>query len=55
VEEIDTAKGSSDDGVDWLLDTWNAELGLATNVGKYATFTHLDEGEFSVVAVSRIV
>ena len=55
VQEIDTAKGAGDDGVDLVASALEPNLGVATNVREDITLAHLGERELDVVAVGEVV
>jgi hypothetical protein len=53
VQEVDTAKGTSDKRVDLVTGTLEPDLSATTDVGEDVTFSHLDESQLGVVAVSK--
>lgn len=55
MKEISAAKGASDDGVDLAAGARNSELGAATNMREDIALAELDQGQFGIVGVSRIV
>lgn len=55
VQEIDTTKGAGDNRVNLAASTLNLNLGVLSNMGKDVSLSHLDQSEFSVVAVREVV
>jgi hypothetical protein len=55
VEEINASKGTGDERPDGGTGTLNADLGVAAHMGEDITLAHLDEGQFDVVGVSRVI
>lgn len=55
VQEIDTSKSSSDNGIDGTTSTLDLNLGVTSNVGEDIAFAQLNQGKLAVVAVGKEV
>ena len=55
MEEVDTTKGARHNRIDLVASALNTDLGVATNVREDVALAQLDESEFGVVGVGRIV
>lgn len=53
MQEINTTKGTSNDGVDTVTSTLKVDLGVTTTVREDITFAQLNKCKFGVVAVSK--
>lgn len=55
MQEIDTSKSSSNDGIDGTTSTLDLNLGVTSNVGEDIAFAQLNQGKLAVVAVGKEV
>jgi hypothetical protein len=55
VEEIDTAEGAGDDGVDLAARTLDPQLRVAAHMREYVLLAQLNQSQLGVVAVSKEV
>lgn len=55
MKEVYAAERASDDGVHAVTDTRKAHLGVAPNVGEDVALAQLNEGQLSVIAVSKVI
>lgn len=55
VQEINTTKGTGDDGVNGAASTLELYLGITTDMRENITLAKLDQGKFAVVAVGKEV
>lgn len=55
MEEVDTTKGTCHDGVNLMASTLNTDLSVATDMREDIALAQLDESEFSVVGMGRVV
>jgi hypothetical protein len=55
VQEVDTTKGTSNDGVNLLARLLDVEASVTTNVGEDVALSHLNQSQLSIVRVCRVV
>jgi len=55
MEEVDTSKGTRDDGIDLMADSLDTDLGVATDMREDIALAQLDESELGVVAMCGII
>ena len=55
VQEIDTAKGAGDNGIDLAACPLKTNLNAPAHVREDIALSHLNEGKFGVVAMSKVI